>query len=82
MAKKRSRVSTGLSIQDIMRMDMNKFEKYSFTEHKEIVSRLASAANKRYRNFEKKGIVNPATLYMNLEGGKISVKNRSEEHTS
>ena len=76
MAKKRSRVSTGLSIQDIMRMDMNKFEKYSFTEQKEIVSRLASAANKRYRNFEKKGIVNPATLYMNLEGGKISVKNK------
>lgn len=79
MARKRNRVSTGLSIQDIMRMDMGKFEKYSFTEQKEIVSRLASAANKRYRNFEKKEIVNPAILKMQTEGGKISVRNKNAD---
>lgn len=76
MAKKRNRIATGLSIKDIMKMDMNKFDKYNLREQREIVSRLASAANKRLKKFEEKGIVNPATLHMKLEGGKISVKNK------
>lgn len=76
MAKRRNRVTTGLSVKDIMKMDMNKFDTYSLKEQREIVSRLASAANKRLKKFEEKGIVNPATLHMRLEGGKISVKNK------
>ena len=79
MAKKRNRVSQGLSIQDIMSMDMKKFESYSLKEQKEITSRLASAANKRFSKFEKKGIVNPAILKMQTEGGKISVKKKNED---
>ena len=79
MAKKRSRVSTGLSIQNIMSMDMKKFESYTLKEQKELVSRLASAANKRYSKFEKKGIVNPAILKMQTEGGKISVKKKNAD---
>ena len=77
MAKKRSRVSTGLSIHDIMSMDMKKFESYTIKEQKELTSRLASAANKRFKTFEKKEIVNPAILKMQMEGGKISVKNKT-----
>lgn len=79
MAKKRNRISSGLSIQDIMSMDMKKFESYSLKEQKEITSRLASAANKRYNRFMEKEIVNPAILKMQTEGGKISVKNKNPD---
>ena len=79
MAKKRNRVPTGLSIQDIMSMDMKKFESYSLKEQKEITSRLASAANKRLKTFEKKEIVNPAILKIQMEGGKISVRNKTPD---
>lgn len=76
---KRNRIATGLSIKDVMSMDMKKFECYSLREQKEIVSRLASAANKRLKKFEDKGIVNPAVLSMNMGGGKISVKGKDEQ---
>ena len=79
MAKKRNRVSSGLTVQDIMSMDMKKFESYSLKEQKEITSRLASAANKRLKTFERKEIVNPAVLKMQMEGGKISVKNKNPD---
>ena len=79
MPKKRNRIASGLTIQDIMSMDMKKFESYSLREQKEITSRLASAANKRLKTFERKEIVNPAVLKMQMEGGKISVKNKSQD---
>ena len=79
MAKKRNRIASGLTIQDIMSMDMKKFESYSLREQKELTSRLASAANKRLKTFERKEIVNPAVLKMQMEGGKISVKNKSQD---
>lgn len=79
MAKKRNRIASGLTIQDIMSMDMKKFESYSLREQREITSRLASAANKRLKTFERKEIVNPAVLKMQMEGGKISVKNKNPD---
>ena len=79
MATKRNRVSSGLTIQDIMSMDMKKFESYSLKEQREITSRLASAANKRLKTFERKEIVNPAVLKIQMEGGKISVKNKNPD---
>lgn len=79
MAKKRNRIASGLTIQDIMSMDMKKFESYSLKEQKEITSRLASAANKRYNRFREKEIINPAVLKMQTEGGKISVKNKNPD---
>lgn len=79
MAKKRERISAGLSIQDILNIPMSKFEKYTPTQQRELVSRLASAANKRYSKFEQKGIVNPAILKMQMEGGRISVRNKTPD---
>ena len=79
MAKKRNRISAGLSISDIMNIPMKKFEQYTPAQQRELVSRLASAANKRYKTFEKKGIVNPAILSMKMEGGKISVRGKNVE---
>lgn len=58
-------------------MSMEKFGTYTPTQQREIVSRLASAANKRLRTLEKSGIENPATLRVELSGGKFSVKGKS-----
>lgn len=75
----RSRVTTGLKISDILNMPMSKFESYTPTQQREIVSRLGSAANKRLKSFANKGIENPATLRLNMSGGKISVRGKSGE---
>lgn len=72
----RKRVSTGKSISDIMKMDILELEKYSPTQQREIVSRLASAANKRIKTLEKKGVDTPALININLSGGKLSVRGK------
>lgn len=72
----RSRVATGMTINDIMNMPMSKFESYSPTAQREITSRLASAANKRLRTLEKSNIQNPATIRLEMSGGKISVRGK------
>lgn len=73
----RKRVSTGKSISDIMKMSVAELERYSLTEQREIVSRLTSAANKRIKSLEKKGVETPALININLSGGKLSVKGKS-----
>lgn len=75
----RQRITAGKSIQDIMDMSMREFESYTPAQQREITSRLASAANKRLRNLQKNNIENPATLRLNMSGGKISVKGKSGE---
>lgn len=74
---KRNRVSSGLTIKDIQKMSMDKFQKYTPAQQRELVSRLASAGNKRLRNLEKTGTETPATIKLNLSGGKLSVKGKS-----
>lgn len=73
----RSRIASGMTINDIMEMSMSKFEQYTPTQQREITSRLASAANKRLRTLQKSDIENPATLRLNMSGGKISVRGKS-----
>lgn len=75
----RQRIATGMKISDIMDMSFRDFEKYTPTQQREIVSRLGSAANKRLKTLQKNEIENPATLRLNLSGGKISVKGKSGE---
>jgi len=77
MAKPRSRIASGMKISDIMDMSFRDFEKYTPTQQREIVSRLGSAANKRLKNLQKNNIENPATLRLDLSGGKISVRGKS-----
>lgn len=74
---KRNRIASGLSINDIKKMTMDKFQSYTPTQQRELVSRLASAGNKRLRNLEKAGTETPATIKLNLSGGKLSVKGKS-----
>ena len=77
MPKARSRIATGLSVSDIMNMPISKLSTYTPTQQREIVSRVASAANKRLRNLEKQNISNPATRKLNASGGKISVRGKT-----
>lgn len=77
MPKPRKRVATGMSVQDVLNMPISKFQNYTPTEQREIVSRLASAANKRLRTLEKSNINNSATLRLYQSGGKISVRGKA-----
>ena len=77
MAKKRERVATGLSVKDVMSMTESQLMSYTPTQQREIVSRLASATNKRIRGLEKKGFETPALLRIQRSGGNISVKGKT-----
>ena len=73
----RQRVTTGKSIKDILSMSEDVLSGYSPSQQREIVSRLASAANKRIRNLEKNSAQTPALLRIEESGGKISVKGKT-----
>lgn len=74
MARKKGTIDvTGLSISDIMNIDIDTFNKLGSQDLRRITSRLVSAGNKRIRALEKKGISSPA--YRSIgESGKFSVK--------
>lgn len=67
----------GLSVQDILNLDYDTFMNLSRSEMAVVTSRLASAANKRLRNFEKKGLTeSPAYQKAMKSGGNFSVKGK------
>ena len=73
----RRRVASGMSVKDVLNMPVSKLSSYTPAEQREIVSRLASAANKRMRTLEKNNINNSALMRLNNSGGKISFKVKS-----
>lgn len=74
MARKKGTIDvTGLSIGDIMNIDIDTFNKLGSQDLRRITSRLVSAGNKRIRALEKKGITSPALRSVG-ESGKFSVK--------
>lgn len=77
MTKFRKRIATGLKVSDILQMTESKLQSYSVSEQREIVSRVASAANKRLKNLQAKEVITPATIRLQQSGGKISVKGKS-----
>lgn len=60
-------------------MDISTLQSYNVKDQREIVSRLASVANKRLRGLESKDIETPATIKLRMSGGKVSVKGKSED---
>lgn len=78
MARKYKQPSlvSGMSIQDIMNMDINTFNKLSTSDLRKVVGRLVSAGNKRLRSFEKAGESSPSTRYVEKSGGKFSTKGK------
>ena len=75
----RKRVTQGKTIQDLLKMDVSTLQGYSTREQREVISRLASAANKRLRGLESQNVETPATLKLKMSGGKVSVKGKSED---
>lgn len=66
----------GMSVKSILSMSNKDFNKLSETELRHIVTRLASAGNKRLRGFEKAGERSPAYTKA-MENGKFTAKNKT-----
>lgn len=69
---------TGLSIEDIMNLDVSKFTE---RELKQVTTRLVSAANKRIARFQKAGITSPAYQQVISSGGSFSVAGKTRNQT-
>ena len=69
MANKNKTIDvTGLSIDDIMDIDIDTFNKLGERDLRAITSRLVSASNKRIRAMEKRGINSPAVRSLGSDG--------------
>lgn len=69
-------IVSGMSVQDILNMNIETFNKLNTSDLRKVVGRLVSAGNKRYRSFEKAGISTPATRYLEKSGGVLSTKGK------
>lgn len=70
---------TGKSVDDLLNMESREFSKVSQDRQalSRVVSRLASAANKRIKRMQAKGENSPALIRAMESGGKFSVKGKS-----
>lgn len=75
-AYKQKSIVSGLSIDDILNMDIDEFNKLNLSDLRKITGRLVSAANKRLRRFAASGIFTPATRAVERSGGSFSTKNK------
>lgn len=73
---KQPSIVSGMSINDIVNMDIRTFEKLSESDMRKVVGRLVSSVNKRMRRFEEAGIVTPATRALEKSGGLLSTKGK------
>ena len=77
VAMARRDIFKGKSIEQIREIPPEEFNKFDKKTLAAAVTRMASAANKRLRRFEKSGIETPATISVSKSGGKFSVKGKS-----
>lgn len=74
---KQPSIVSGMSIQDIINMDITTFNKLSTSDLRKVVGRLVSAGNKRLRSFERAGESSPATRFVEKSGGVFSTKGKN-----
>lgn len=67
----------GMSVKSILSMSNKDFNKLTEPELRHIVTRLASAGNKRLRGFEKAGERSPAYTRAMDNGGKFTARGKS-----
>ena len=67
---------SGMSVQDILNMDIETFNKLNKSDLRKVVGRLVSAGNKRLRSFERAGESAPATRHVAKSGGAFSTKGK------
>ena len=81
MAKRRTykqpSVVSGLSVQDILNVDLETFNKWTESDLRKVVGRLVSAGNKRLRTFERSEESSPAYRHVMKSGGHFSVAGKS-----
>lgn len=76
-AYKQKSIVSGLSINDIMSMDIRDFNKLSESDLRKVTGRLVSAGNKRMRRMESAGIESPSLRRAKKSGGAFSVKDKN-----
>lgn len=74
---KQKSIVSGMSVKDVLNMDINVFSSLNLSDMRKVVGRLVSAGNKRIRTFEKAGEDSPALRYINKSGGKFSTKGKN-----
>lgn len=67
----------GLSVQDILNLDMDTFNKLGLSDMRKVVGRLVSAGNKRLRNFERVSDISPAVRHVQRSGGAFSTRGKN-----
>lgn len=73
---KQPSIVSGLTVQDILNMDINTFNKLNTSDLRKVVGRLVSAGNKRLRSFERAGESSPATRHVEKSGGAFSTRGK------
>ena len=74
---KQPSIVSGMSIDDIMNMDIQTFNKLNKSDLRKVVGRLVSAGNKRLRAFERAGESSPSTRHIERSGGAFSTKGKN-----
>lgn len=69
-------IVSGLTLNDIINMDITTFNNLSLSDLRKVTGRLVSAGNKRLRNFRKNKESSPATRYIERSGGDFSTKGK------
>lgn len=77
MGKKKNFLK-GKSVKDLLNMKPKELKSLSRSDLAKVVSKMASAGNKRLKRFEKKGVETPATRQA-MKVGKFSVAGKSIE---
>lgn len=69
----------GKSIDELLKLgsDFNRYQQMGEDKLRQVVNRLASAANKRARRMEKAGETSPALQRLQSSGGPISTKDKT-----
>lgn len=73
---KQPSIVSGMSINDILNMDIDTFNKLGVSDMRKVVGRLVSAGNKRLRSFERAGESSPAVRHVSKSGGAFSTKGK------
>ena len=75
----RLRYTQGKSINDLLKIRPGAFRELPIAHQREIISKLASAGNKRLKSLEQHDIKNSVTMRVEMSGGKFSTKGKSIE---
>lgn len=76
-AYKNKSIVSGMSINDILNIDNEVFNRLTESDMRKVVGRLVSAGNKRLRSFERAEEKSPATRHINRSGGVFSTKGKT-----